>query len=134
MTENGEELDESIMQDYRLIAKLKAKLGSQIELSSRYKTLFYGLKRNHPRNVALVHPFAFLLRRIIFVTSLLYFFQQPVFSVLLFMSLTLSMLVYSVHEKQWETPAINRQNIANEAILYAIGALLFLCRGNLASV
>ena len=50
------------------------------------------------------------------------------------MCLTLAMLAYSMHEKQWESPAINRQNITNEVILYTIATLFLLCRGNLAQV
>ena len=87
------------MLDYRLISKIKEKLASEVELSPRYETLFYGLKRGHPRNVAAIHPFAFLTRRIIFVASLLAFIEQPVFSVLTFLCINLAMLAYGIHER-----------------------------------
>ena len=43
--------------------------GELIEKPKRFKTLYYGLKLNHPRNVALIHPLIFTLRRIIYAFS-----------------------------------------------------------------
>jgi low temperature requirement protein LtrA len=60
------------------------------------------------------------------------FVDQPLFAVLSFLGLTVAMLAYSLHEKQWKDPAINRQNIFNEVILYMIAILFFFCRGNFA--
>ena len=37
-----------------------------------YRTLFYGLKKNHPHNVAIVHPLLFLIRRIIYSIVIVY--------------------------------------------------------------
>ena len=77
-TENSEHKENeeiTIIIDSALIARIKTKLESEIVLSPRYRTIFSGLKMNHPRNVALVHPVAFLLRRILFVASLMYFLE-----------------------------------------------------------
>ena len=36
----------------------------------RFKTIYYGLKLNHPRNVALIHPVMYSTRRIIYALSI----------------------------------------------------------------
>ena len=41
-------------------------------LRPSYRTLFYGLKRNHPHNVAIVHPIVFILRRILFAVIIVF--------------------------------------------------------------
>ena len=50
----------------KLESARRVKLSEQVTLRQSYKTLFYGLKKNHPHNVAIVHPLLFLLRRIIY--------------------------------------------------------------------
>ena len=50
----------------KLEAERRVQLQSQVQLSNSYKTLFYGLKKNDPHNVAIVQPLSFMLRRIIY--------------------------------------------------------------------
>ena len=46
-----------------------------MEVNSRYKTVFYGLRKNHPHNAALVHPMTFLLRRIAYAAIIVFMFD-----------------------------------------------------------
>jgi len=48
----------------------------------RFKTLYYGLKMNHPHYVALVHPVVFLLRRILFATIIVFMVNFMVYNIL----------------------------------------------------
>lgn len=66
---------------------------------ARYKTLYYGLKRNHQRNVAVIHPLMFLLRRIIFALVIVFMDTIPIWGVLIFMYSTLIMLAYTLSEQ-----------------------------------
>ena len=43
-----------------------------MQISKRYRTLHYGLKRNHERNVAIVHPLMFILRRVIYALVIVF--------------------------------------------------------------
>lgn len=43
-----------------------------IKKSPRVKTLFYGLRLNHPRNVAVLHPLMYTLRRIFFALAIVF--------------------------------------------------------------
>ena len=72
----------------------------------RLKTLYTGLKMNHPRHVALVHPLAFLLRRILFAVIIVFMVNLMVhciFGVFLLMLTCLFMLGYVLHEWQWQS-------------------------------
>lgn len=103
MQEINAELDcDEIILDDVLLAKLLSKLEDKVTVSRHYRTLFNGLKQNHPRKVAIVHPILYLVRRLIFVATAIYFVQMPLFSMLAFMSLTLVILAQSLHEKQWK--------------------------------
>ena len=120
------------MLDPTLIAKIKIKLESDIEVSASYRTLFAGLKWNQERNSQILYPLAFLLRRISFIVAACLFVNQPIFAVITFLCLVLVMLAYSMHERQWKESYINYQNIFNETMLYAIAVLLLVCRGEFA--
>ena len=69
-----------------------------VELNPRYKTLFTGYKLNHPRNVAMVHPTLFLLRRIIFTACILSLDKADMAGIILFHCCTFVMLTYSILE------------------------------------
>ena len=86
------DLGEEIVLDAELLAKIKSRLADKIELSSRYKTLFFGLKLDHPRNVAIWHPVLFLMRRAAFFALAILLWEQPLFAVLGFLCLTLATL------------------------------------------
>ena len=96
---------------------------------NRYKTIYYGLKRNSPHNVALIHPLMFMMRRILFAVCIVFLDEVEVLSSVIFMYMTLTMLAYVLTEQQWQYGVINNQHIFNEIVLYIL-SLLMLCFTN----
>lgn len=90
--------------------KRQAKLAIEIEESlrkpQRYKTLYYGLKVNHPRNVAVIHPLMFFLRRIILACIIVFLDEIPLVGTWIFMACSLTMLAYVLTEQQWSDKII----------------------------
>lgn len=84
----------------------------------RYKTLYAGLKLNHERNVALVHPLAYLARRLLFAFIIVFMHSVRHTGLFVFIGCTLAMMMYAFIEHQWKDPLINAQNILNECVLY----------------
>ena len=84
-----------------------------------YKTLFYGLKRNHEHNVAVLHPILFVMRRVIYSLVIIFMIGESVmFGALILILSTLFMLIFVATERQWKEKFVNWQHIANEAIIY----------------
>lgn len=105
-------------------AKIRVQLSQSVELSQAYRTLFYGLKKNHEHNVALVHPLAFLLRRVLFALVIIFMVDsKALFGSLLLLITCLLMLIFVVQEAPWEYPLINQQHFVNEIVFY------FVCVG-----
>ena len=73
----------------------------------RHKTLYYGLKLNHPRNVAIVHPLMFTLRRVFYALSIVLIATLPLLGVWIMLAGTLVMLSYVLTEWQWKSRTIN---------------------------
>ena len=67
-----------------------------MQISQRYRTLHYGLKRNHERNVAVVHPLMFILRRVVYALVIVFMEELMVFGVLVVMASCLIMLAYAL--------------------------------------
>ena len=66
-------------------------------MSNFYRTLFYGLKCNHEHNVAVVHPLAFVLRRILYALVIVFMVKQNVlFGALIMLVTCLVMIVFVV--------------------------------------
>lgn len=101
-------------------AQIKLKLESLTKPSQRYRTLFYGLKRNHPHSAAVMHPLMFLLRRILYSAIVIYFVSLPIVAVYVLIVACLIMLAYVIVEKQWEDSLISWQHIFNEVALYLV--------------
>jgi hypothetical protein len=99
-------------------AQLRITLETQVKVNRRYETLFYGLKKNHPHNCALIHPMAFLLRRIVYTMVIVFMFHKPFFGSMILLAISLSILGYVICESQWEDSLINQQHIVNEVALY----------------
>lgn len=72
-TEEDEIYHDDIILDDALLAKIKSRLASKTSVAPSYATLFVGLKRNHPRKVAIVNPLLYMIRRIIFVATAISF-------------------------------------------------------------
>ena len=79
-------------------AKLRVKVAERIEVSERYRTLFFGLKLNHERNAALVHPLMFLIRRMTYAMIIVWANDNMLFGIFLVQFSTLIMLTYACTE------------------------------------
>lgn len=64
----------------------------------RHKTLYYGLKMNTPRNVAIVHPLMFTTRRIVYALIIVLIAALPLLGVWISLIGTLGMLGYALLE------------------------------------
>ena len=105
-------------------AKLAIELADSVQEPERIKTLYYGLKRNHPRNVAVIHPLMFVVRRIVYAAMIVGMDQVPLFATHVFMFMTLVMLGFVLSEHQWKDRVINQQHIFNEIILYCLSVVM----------
>ena len=101
-------------------AQIRMKLESVAKPSNRYRTLFYGLKRNHPHRAAIVHPLFFLLRRIMYSAIVLFMINLPMIGAYILSIVCLGMLIYIIVEKQWEESVISCQHVLNEIALYLV--------------
>ena len=107
-------------------AQARISVESQVRVNRRYQTLFYGLKKNHPHNAAIVHPLAFLLRRVIYAVIIIFMFDRPFAGSLILMGMSLAFLCYVLCEAQWEDNLMNQQHIVNEVVLYICLVLVFI--------
>lgn len=101
-------------------ARIRVKLESLSKPSDRYRTLFYGLKRNHPHSAAVMHPLIFLLRRIFYTSIVLFMINLPIIGAYILCVICLGMLAFIIVEKQWEESVISLQHVVNEIALYLI--------------
>ena len=111
--------------------KARVRLVDSVKVNSSYKTLFYGLKMNHPHNVALIHPVAFVLRRILFALVILFMTSQTqvFFGAFLLQLTCLFMGIMIVMEMQWQDGLINVQHFVNEVFLYLFCVSMMLFTG-----
>lgn len=108
-------------------AQLKVKLESVVHVNQRYKTLFYGLKKNHPHSAATIHPLIFLARRIAYAAIVLFLLQLPIMTAYVLCWICLGMLAYTLIEQQWEDSLIMLQHVVNEVALYLILLIALTC-------
>ena len=101
-------------------------------MNDRYRTLFYGLKLNHPNRAAIVYPLVFLIRRIIYSTLVIFLAELPIVGAYILCTICLMMIAYVIVEKQWEDSLIAKQHIANEIALYLILVFATVCTLTLA--
>ena len=113
-----------------MIAKIKSTLDAKVGVSPHYRTLFTGLKVNHPRKVGLVHPLAFFAYRIAFLAIACSLAASTLAQAFMAMVLVMSMLAFSLHDQPWTEAKLNRQASINEAAVYLLTTLVFLHRGN----
>ena len=81
---------------------------------------------NHPRNVAIVHPVMFTLRRIFYALSIVLIASVPLLGVWIMLFGTVIMLAYALSEWQWSDKLINIQHIFNETVTYLVCVYLLL--------
>ena len=77
---------------------MRLELEDQVQISPYYKTLFSGLKKNHSHNVAVLHPLAFLFRRVLYATIIVFMTNQPFFGSVALLTTCLMMLCFCVTE------------------------------------
>ena len=112
----------------------RVEMQTEVEKNLRpsYRTLFYGLKVNHPHNVAILHPLAFILRRILYsmVIVLMSREEELVFFGVLMILLTCLFFGYLILlESAWEDSLISQQHLMNEVGFYMICTTLLLFCG-----
>ena len=106
----------------------------QVQISLWYQTLFYGLKVNHPHNVAVVHPLSFLLRRIVYSLVIVCSSRgSAFFSSLVMLLIAMFMIAMVASEAPWVQPLINRQHLVNEIVYYVLCVCLVCFSGMLTS-
>ena len=108
-------------------AQIRLKLESLARPSDRYRTLFYGLKRNHPHSAAVVHPLIFLIRRIVYSAIVLFMIKLSMVGAYILALICLGMIAFIIVEKQWEDSLIAWQHVVNEVGLYLILLAVLAC-------
>ena len=88
-------------------AKIRVVLQGHVKLNPRYNTIFTGLKKNHPHNIALLHPLFFLARRIAYAAIIIFLHSKPYFAALALLFLTLACFSFVLIYHQWESSIIN---------------------------
>jgi len=107
-------------------SKLRLRIEDMATVNPRYATVFEGLKLNQPRNSAVVYPFAFLMRRLLFAIAIVFMSQQAILATVTTLVLSVAMLGFLVIEQPWKNPEHQKLDIANEALL-TLALLLVLC-------
>ena len=96
-------------------------------MNTRYKTLYYGLKRNHPHMAAITHPLIFLVRRVIYAAIVLFMINTPIVGIALLAFICVGVIAFVIVEQQWEDTLIAWQHVINEVALYLILMLTLAC-------
>ena len=113
-------MDYARKSELRKQAILQLALEHQVTPNPHYKTLFYGLKKNHPHNVAVVYPILYILRRVVFAIVVINLLYIPFLAIIILMTTVLFTISYLLNETQWEESSINLQHFINEIALYLV--------------
>ena len=95
-------------------------LESIIKISARYKTLFYGLRINHPHSANIVHPMVFLIRRVIYSAIVIFMLTLPLIAAYLLCVMSIFLVAFTISEKQWNDSVMLKMHLVNEIALYVI--------------
>ena len=80
--------------------------------------------------MAIVHPLAFVLRRVLYAAVVLFFVEEAAFfGALLLLMTCFVMMVFVALETQWEDQLINSQHMMNEVFFYLLCISLLLFSG-----
>ena len=109
------------------MAKLRMNQEYETKVSERYKTLFFGLRLNHPHNATVVHPMIFILRRITYAAIVLFMFNTSMIGAYLLSVICIGVILFVIIEKPWKDSFIARQHIFNEIALYMILCAAISC-------
>lgn len=89
-------------------AQLRVEMQEKVQPRLAYRTLFYGLKKNHAHNMAIVHPLAFLLRRVFYALIVVFLVEgAALFGAFLLLATCLVMLTFILVESPWVDQLIN---------------------------
>lgn len=95
-------------------------LQSTIKICVRFKTLFYGLRLNHPHSAHIVHPLVFLVRRVIYSAIVIFMLTIPLIAAYLLCMMSLFLIAFTIIEKQWNDQMMLKMHLVNEISLYLI--------------
>jgi len=102
-------------------------LDYQTKVNPRYETIFYGLRHGTEKNVAIVHPIAFLLRRLIYAFIIVFTPEhQTFYSLVTLASLSIMMAAFVIAEKPWRYAETNKQHLMNELAIYFTMVISFV--------
>lgn len=87
------------------------------------KTLYRGLRLGHEDNVAIVHPFVFMLRRILFAAAIVFMANHGVIAAVVLQVVCVGVGSFVAVYRPWRDPLINLQHLANEVLLYIVLSL-----------
>lgn len=118
-----EEADASLFKIRKEI-QLRLKLEDLVEVSQRYETIFNGLKLNTAHSSAVTQPLAFMIRRLVYAALIVFMPHLPQVATIALLSICMFMLAFSLSEKQWKQPEIQKLAIANEVFLYVLLVLV----------
>ena len=79
-------------------SSLRLQFEDRVQPCENLKTLYYGLKMNHERNVAVMHPLMFVLRRIIYALVIVFMDGEMIWGVVIVIVCCIVMLAYALSE------------------------------------
>ena len=109
------------------MAKLRVNQECEKKVSNRYRTLFLGLRLNHPHNATIVHPMIFILRRITYAATVLFMANASILGIYLLSVICIGVISFVILEKPWKDSFIAKQHIFNEIALYMIFSAAIAC-------
>ena len=115
--------------EFQKQANLRAKLEASTHVNPYYRTLYYGLRRNHEHGASTMYPLLFVLRRIVYSLVIVFMIDgnKPFFGTLILTLTCLVMQMFLAVETQWESRKLNTQEFVNESIFYTLCLGLICC-------
>lgn len=83
-------------------AKLRLSIEDSVQVSTRYATLFSGLKLNTAHNSAVLEPLVFLIRRFLYAMVIVLLGHKPQVALMLLIALSVLVLAFTIAEKPWK--------------------------------
>lgn len=77
---------------------MRVRLEGIVQVSDRYRTLFNGLRKNHPHSATVVYPLTFLARRVIYSAIILFMSGVSFVGAFILSILCLFMIAYVIVE------------------------------------
>ena len=119
--------EDELMKKMRSEAKLRIALEDQVKVNPRIATVFAGLKLNTEHSSAVVYPLLYMVSRVVYALSIVYLSGSPQVATTIVLSCTILTLCFTVHEKQFKDPLMNRLAILNDLLFYVVLVLALGC-------